>query len=101
MTGGKLHQTCGKAATDKTKCQEACDGDTNCKGFVIGMGGLATNCYIATSSSCSNGWFGHNNEGQVGAIDPSETCFTSIYGGCSIKDGLSPGKPRFLNSFQK
>ena len=84
LTNGKFHQRC-EYEENINYCKTACDGDNQCKGYVLKILGNIISCQTATTSNCAGGGQ-PKNVGNVGDLDPkSERNDHEAYQGCFIK----------------
>ena len=78
-----FHQRCN-CAGPLLKCEQYCDSDPNCKGYVVYTYGQPSGkCNMATTSICPSGCSTEYG-GNVGNLVEGATCGYN-YGGCYIK----------------
>ena len=77
----EFHERCNCGNTNVAICEENCNQDANCKGYVDKGDG---SCHMATTSDCPSGC-SKGVEGNDGALDPDGNCGIDSFLGCHIK----------------
>ena len=77
-----FHERC-MCHADISYCEEKCDRDPNCKGYVGEKGGV---CHIATNSTCpSFKYCERQNIDENNDLSANATCGSKNFEGCYIK----------------
>ena len=77
----EFHERCNCGNTNVAICEENCNQDANCKGYVDKGDG---SCHMATTSDCPSGC-SKGVVGNVEALDPQGNCGIDSFLGCHIK----------------
>ena len=92
VSDNMYHKRCrSNDKISRKNCKLACSKDMRCKAFTIQHKNTTKTihqCQLSTTaSSCPSGYYGPNDQMNVGKLNTQSKCGDGEFGGCYIRDG--------------